>query len=74
MRERSRRGRGIDYGKEVPFEVKPTAGFYDTQGGVVGGLALLLGWLAVRELVMCMPDVCVCTQLNCIGSACFTCD
>jgi hypothetical protein len=32
MRERSRRSRGIDYGKEVPFEVKPAAGFYDTSG------------------------------------------
>ncbi|KAI3429454.1 hypothetical protein D9Q98_005547 [Chlorella vulgaris] len=29
MRARQRRGRGIDYGKEVPFEAKPAAGFYD---------------------------------------------
>ncbi|KAL4447677.1 hypothetical protein ABPG75_004896 [Micractinium tetrahymenae] len=29
MRDRQRRSRGIDYGKEVPFEVQPAAGFYD---------------------------------------------
>ncbi len=32
MRDRQRRSRGIDYGKEVPFEVKPAAGFYNTSG------------------------------------------
>lgn len=34
LREKRRGGRGIDYGKEVPFEVKPAAGFYDTQDEV----------------------------------------
>lgn len=35
LRDKRRGGRGIDYGKEVPFEVKPTAGFYDTTGAPV---------------------------------------
>ena len=38
LREKRRGGRGIDYGKEVPFEVKPAAGFYDTQGAHSLGL------------------------------------
>ena len=29
MKDRQRRSRGIDYGKEVPFEMRPAAGFYD---------------------------------------------
>lgn len=29
LKDKQRRSRGIDYGKEVPFEVKPAAGFYD---------------------------------------------
>ena len=30
MREGKRKGRGIDYNREVAFEKRPTAGFYDT--------------------------------------------
>jgi hypothetical protein len=29
MKDRQRRSRGINYGKEVPFEMRPAAGFYD---------------------------------------------
>ena len=30
MRDGKRKGRGIDYNREVAFEKRPTAGFYDT--------------------------------------------
>ena len=35
LREKRWRTRGIDYSKEVAFEKKPAAGFYDVAGGAI---------------------------------------
>jgi hypothetical protein len=54
MRARQRRGRGIDYGKEVPFEAKPAAGFYD-----------ISGWCC-----LCGSTVCASAPLRCKETCC----
>ena len=72
LREKRRGGRGIDYGKEVPFEVKPTAGFYDTQGALVLGLMVpVLHRTALCFFALCCPPLPVVQPLlPCPPAAC----
>ena len=49
LREKRWRTRGIDYSKEVAFEKKPAAGFYDVAGGLSQAPVSLVAALC-REL------------------------
>jgi hypothetical protein len=73
MRDRTRRGRGVDYGKEVPFEVKPVPGFYDTGGETRPRAATWPcptarpAWLSDLRCYGVAPNLCLTAELSIAG-------